>query len=87
MPQYAAELESYANNPLIIKLLSDVGETLQEKGHAGMQAANNYGMTVSDAKMKKEEIMTNPDHPYHNGETEAVTYMYKLQEIIASANL
>jgi hypothetical protein len=54
MPEYAAELEAYANNPLVIKLLSDIGETMQEKGHAGMQAANNYGMTVSDAKMKKE---------------------------------
>lgn len=86
MPEAAKELQSVANNAMFIKMLSDIGETLQEKGHAGMQAAGNYGMSVNDAKMKKEEIMENPDHPYHQGADEAVQYMLKLHEIIASGN-
>ena len=86
MPEAAIELEQVANNPLFIKILSDLGEHLNEQGHAGMQSGGNYGMSVDDAKMKMSEIRGNPDHVFHKGDEEAVNYMLKLNEILAGAS-
>jgi hypothetical protein len=87
MPDHAAELDQFANNPIFVKLLSDVAEQMKETGHAGMQAAGNYGLNVEEAKMKQQEIMSNPKHPYFQGSKDAVDYMLKLNEIIAGATV
>lgn len=83
MPEYADELAQFADNPIFVKLLSDVAVTMSEKGHAGMQSAANYGMTVDEAMMKRSEIMDNAKHPYFNGDQDSINYMLKLNEIIA----
>lgn len=83
MPEAAKELEAVKNNPLFIRILSDMGQQLIEQGHAGMQRATNYGMTPEDARMKISEIMNNPDHGYFKGDQTQIDYMYKLREIVA----
>lgn len=85
MPEFAAELDAISSNPLFVKILSDLGQQLQERGHAGMQSAGNYGLTVEDAKLKISEIMSNPDHPYFKGDQEQISYMLKLNEIVAGS--
>lgn len=86
MPEYAEELKSMADNALFVKIMADLGEKLQEKGHAGMQTAGNYGMNVDEAKEKISEIMSNPDHPYFQGDKDAVERMLKYNEIVAGAS-
>jgi hypothetical protein len=85
-PEYAAELESVKDNPIFVKLLSDIAGAMQEAGHAGIQAASNYGMSVEDAKIKRAEIQNNKNHDYFKGDEEAVNYMLKLNQIIAGAS-
>ena len=82
MPEHADGLAQVATNPIIVKMLSDINETLQEKGHVGTQGSPNYGMTVGDAKAKKEEIMGNREHLYHKGGKEAIAYMRTLNQTI-----
>ena len=85
-PEYADQLDAVKDNPIFIKLLSDVAGAMQESGHAGMQAAGNYGMSVEDAKLKRSEIQNNREHDYFKGDEEAVNYMLKLNQIIAGAS-
>jgi len=86
MPEFAQELQSVADNPLFVKMLSDLGASLQEQGHAGMQAANNYGMSVAEAEQKISEIMSNPQHPYFQGDAETVARVLKYHEIVAGGS-
>lgn len=87
MPEFAAELDAVRDNPLFVKLLSDIGETLQEKGHLGMQTAGNYGLSVEEAKDKISEIMSNPNHPYFQGDEEAVQKMLKYHEVVSGGTV
>ena len=86
MPEYAEQLQAVKDNPIFVKLLSDVAGAMQEAGHAGIQAASNYGMSVEDAKIKRSEIQNNRNHDYFKGDEEAVNYMLKLNQIIAGAS-
>jgi len=86
MPEFSDELQSVADNPLFVKMLSDLGENLQEKGHAGMQTAGNYGMSVEEAQEKISEIMSNDNHPYFQGDKDAVERMLKYNEIVAGGS-
>ena len=85
-PDYADQLDAVKDNPIFVKLLSDVAGAMQEAGHAGVQAAGNYGMSVEDARLKRSEIQNNREHDYFKGDEEAVNYMLKLNQIITGAS-
>jgi hypothetical protein len=54
------------NNPALIAMLSELGHSLKESGHAGAVGTPQYGMSSDIAKDKIREIMDNKSHPYYN---------------------
>ena len=75
-----AELEKsgLANNPLIIKALSKIGEAISEDTFVEPDA----GQTKVSAKAEIERILSDRNHPYHNkdhvGHEAAVARMHEL---------
>ena len=73
------------NNPVLISMLSELGQAHRESGHVGTSNAPQYGMSSDDARDKIREIMDNQSHPYYNashpGHSEAVTKVKKLYGI------
>jgi hypothetical protein len=73
------------NNPAFIAMLSELGQSLQEEGHAGAVSMPQYGISADDAKDKIREVMDNRSHPYydssHPSHGEAVNSMKKLYGI------
>jgi hypothetical protein len=73
------------NNPAFIAMLSELGSSLQESGHAGPVQNLQYGMSSEDAREKIAEIRDNPQHAFHDatnpGHGQAVAKMQKLYSI------
>jgi hypothetical protein len=73
------------NNPALIAMLSELGHSLRESGHAGAVNAPQYGMSADDAKDKIREIMDNKAHPYFDsnnpGHGDAVSKVRSLYSI------
>jgi hypothetical protein len=89
-PEAITELVNSAtgNNPAFIAMLSELGQSLRESGHAGAVSTPQYGMTADSAKDKIREIMDNRSHPYFDdtnpGHSEAVDKVKKLYSIAYS---
>ena len=86
-PEAAKELQELsATNPIITMVLSDHAQALNEKGHEGMKAANNYGMTPTEAKERISEIQNTRGHAYWNdsdpGHEAANLKMQKLYKVV-----
>jgi hypothetical protein len=73
------------NNPALIAMLSELGDSLRESGHAGASGTPQYGMSSDDAKDKIQEIKDNKSHPYWSshdpGHSAAVDKMKTLYSI------
>jgi hypothetical protein len=67
------------NNPIVAKALSMSWEVLQENStNPNIGRSMSGGMTPEEALQRIGEIRSNPDHPYHKSEPNAVKYMEKL---------
>lgn len=73
------------NNPVLIMLLSDLGRSLQEKGHSGMASTAAYGIGPMEALEQIKEIRSNTAHPYfkpsdpnHKAAKEKMDALYKI---------
>ena len=68
----ALDATGAGNHPSVIKLFQALGANLKEgEGFAGTYGGNS-GMTPHEAKMQIAEIQNNPQHPYHQGNEEAL---------------
>lgn len=72
------------NNPALLSILSQLAESLQEKGNVQLSTTPKYGMTPDEARIKIDEIMANKSHPYHQagdpGHRDAVDRVRRLFE-------
>lgn len=71
------------NNPVVVDLLAQVGESLRERGV--VQGVPNYGVTRSQARDQIEEIRSNLQHPAfnpldprHESEKDRLTKLYEI---------
>lgn len=68
----ALDATGAGNHPAVIKVFQALGANLKEgEGFAGTNSGNS-GMTPSEARAQIEEIHSNPQHPYHNGDEAAL---------------
>lgn len=73
------------NNPALIAMLSELGQSLQESGALQGQNSVQYGMSSDEARDKIMEIRGNKNHAFHDernaAHKEAVDRMRKLYQI------
>ena len=75
------------NNPAFIKMLSELGGTLQETGHKGMEQSVKYGMSREDALNMISDIRDNPKSPiYDSLHPDKDKQQQKLEELYDIAN-
>ena len=74
VPGLAEALDSTGagNHPAMIRVFQALGANLKEgQGFAGSHE-HSSGLTPYEAKMQIQEILNNPQHPYHNGDEAAL---------------
>lgn len=80
--------EGLGANPLVLEMMSNIGNVLSEDA-LGPGGKSQYGALTPDAaQAKKNEILANSKHAYHNtgpGHKEAVEEMLDLNKILAAA--
>ena len=74
-----------SNNPAIIAMMSELGRSLQETGHAGATGASSYGVSSDEARNQIAEVYSNKAHPYWDANSSdhaaAVEKVHKLNGI------
>ena len=79
-PGLVAALESTGagNNPALIRLFQSLGENLRESDGFGDSTASGSSMTPMEAKAQIAEIQNNEQHPFHQGQQEALDHYLEL---------
>lgn len=86
--QKLLEQSGLGRNPIMLKLLASAGDKLSEDSLGAGGLSEFGGMSVAAANAKKQEIMTDQTHPYHNDgplHKEAVQQVLTLNKIITGA--
>lgn len=70
VPGLAAALDSSGagNNPAMIKLFQTLGSNLSETEAFTNTSQGSNALTPYEARMQIDEILSNPQHPYHEGD-------------------
>lgn len=82
-PGLAAALDASGagNSPAMIKMFQALGANLQEgQGFTGQQATG--GLSPYEARMQIDEILNNPQHPYHEGDELATERFLELHRAV-----
>ena len=81
--------EGLGANPLVLEMLSNIGDALSEDVLGPGGKSQYGGLTPAAADAKVKEIMNNPKHPYNDGANplhkEAVEEVLSLNKIITAA--
>lgn len=82
IPGLAAALDATGagNNPAVIKLMQTLGANLQESDAFGVSREASNQLTPYEARMQIEEILNNPQHPYHEGNEAATERFLELHK-------
>lgn len=68
----ALDATGAGNHPALIRLFQSLGANLKEgQGFAGTHGGNS-GMTPAEARAQIKEIQNNSEHPYHQGDEDAL---------------
>ena len=84
VPGLAAALDQSGagNNPAIIKLFQTLGSNLSETEAFTNTSQGTNSLTPYEAKMQIQEMLDNPQHPYHEGDESATERFLELHKFV-----